>query len=88
MGVGQGVECVKRRKKSEIVAQAAAWSDWTVSNGVAVSGCCKVCTRFFMATTVVSAAKVVGMAKLWGKKSTVRVMCSLQVRDTKMRWQR
>ena len=37
-GVGQGVECVKRRKNSEIVAKAAAWSDWTLSNGVAVFG--------------------------------------------------
>ena len=37
-GVGQGVECVKRRKNSEIVAKAAALSDWTLSNGVAVFG--------------------------------------------------
>ena len=85
-GVGRGADCARRRNFSESVAKAAAWSDWTVDNGVAGSGCCKACTRFCAKMTAASEDEVVGMKMFWGNNSTVRAMHSLQVRDTKMLW--
>ena len=87
MGDGQGVECAKQRNISEILAKVAACYDWTVANGVAGLGCCKVCTRFCAATMAVSADEVVGIEKPRGKKSTVRAIRSLQFCNIKMGWQ-
>ena len=87
-GGEQETELAQQRNVSERVANAAAWSNWMVKNDVSGSGFCKACTRSCAATMTASAEEVVGIAKEWGKNSTVRAMRFLRVRDTKMWWQR
>ena len=84
VGGEQETELAQQRNVSERVANAAAWYNWMVANGVAGSGFCKACTRYCADTMEASADEVVGIAKEWRGNSTVRVMRSLQVRDTKM----
>lgn len=86
--LGSGEGSVSVEKTSASCWMAARWALPRWAYGVAGWGCVSACVNAFAASTTLSAEKVLGMAYLEGKHSTVWATHSLCVLGTYKVWQR